>query len=145
MEVPLEDFEHLPQELGCSVESKGTRLSLLSGQPGCAMHFRIEGRFAVLEAIDVRDDPHGSFFRDVVGLVFQLYSGDLEADLTWSPRGALEERVQIRAGETSHPLLFQPVEDDLDAIERWLDEAQQAWGDYQRHKQTRESKRGDLT
>jgi hypothetical protein len=110
------------------------------------MHFRPEGGLARLEGIEVTNDPEGRFFRDVVGLVLQLYSGDLEAELTWSPSGAMEERVRIRAGETSHPLLFQPDEEPqqpalleeesvdlaLPLIEQWLADAQRAWDEYLR-------------
>jgi hypothetical protein len=102
---------------------------------------------ALLEGVEVKNDPEGRFFRDVVGLVLQLYSGDLEAELTWSPSGAMEERVEIRAGETSHPLLFQPEDEghqepaeiqepevdlSLPLIEQWLADAQKAWDEYVR-------------
>ena len=133
MEVPLEDFGHLPQELGCSVERTETTLSLVSEQPGCALHFRLEGTQAQLLAVDVGHDPQGHFFRDVLGLVLQIYSGDLEAKLTWSPSGAMEEKVQVRAGETTHPLLSQTECLELRSfhhVEQWLAEAQQAWAQY---------------
>jgi hypothetical protein len=133
MEVPLEDFGHLPQELGCSVKRTETTLSLVSEQPGCALHFRLEGGQAQLLAVDVGDDPQGHFFRDVLGLVLQIYSGDLEAKLTWSPRGAMEETVQVRAGETTHPLLSQAECLQLRSfqqVDQWLAEAQQAWAQY---------------
>ena len=146
MEIPLEDFCHLPEELGCSLHRTADTLTLASDQPGCAMHFRLEGLQARLAAVEVSNDPQGRFLRDVVGLVLQLYSGDLEAELTWSPRGAMAERVQVRAGETSHPLLFQsgeqsadetpfpPVDLTLPLVEQWLADAHQAWGEYQRLK-----------
>ncbi len=146
MEIPLEDFCHLPEELGCSLHRTADTLTLASDQPGCAMHFRLEGLQARLSAVEVSNDPQGRFLRDVVGLVLQLYSGDLEAELTWSPRGAMAERVQVRAGETSHPLLFQskeqsedetpfpPVDLTLPLVEQWLADAHQAWGEYQRLK-----------
>ena len=146
MEIPLEDFCHLPQELGCSLHRTADTLTLASDQPGCAMHFRLEGLHARLDAVEVTNDPEGRFLRDVVGLVLQLYSGDLEAELIWSPRGAMAERVQVRAGETSHPLLFQsdeqsadetplpPADLTLPLVEQWLAEAHRAWGEYQRLK-----------
>jgi hypothetical protein len=133
MEVPLEDFGHLPQELGCSLERTDDRLTLVSDQPGCAMHFRLDGPQARLLAVDVGDDPEGRFFRDVLGLVLQIYSGDLEARLTWSPRGAMEETVQVRAGETTHPLLSQTECLELRSfqqVEQWLAQAQRAWAEY---------------
>lgn len=144
LEVPLEDFAHLPQELGCSLHRSADRLTLASDQPGCAMHFRLAEGQARLDAIEVKDDPQGRFFRDVVGLVLQIYSGDLEAELIWSPKGAMEERVQVRAGETTHPLLFQADEAEallpgrdlaLPLVEQWLADARQAWGEYQRLKE----------
>lgn len=109
MEVPLEDFCHLPQQLGCSLERIGNTLTLISDQPGCAMHFEVEGLQAQLEAVEVGHDPEGRFLRDVVGLALQLYSGYLEAKLTWSPQGAMAERVLVRAGETTHPLPSLPM------------------------------------
>ncbi len=133
MEVPLEDFGHLPQELGCSVERTETTLSLVSEQPGCALHFKLQGPQAQLLAVDVGHDPEGRFFRDVLGLVLQIYSGDLEAKLTWSPHGAMEEKVQVRAGETTHPLLSQSeclALRSFQHVEQWLTEAQQAWAEY---------------
>lgn len=147
LEVPIEDFRHLPQELGCSLHRSAQMLTLASDQPGCAMHFRLDDRMARLEAVEVNNDPEGRFFRDVVGLVLQIYSGDLEAELTWSPSGAMEEWVEIREGETSHPLLFQPedrepmepaevpppeVDPALPLVEQWLSDAQRAWNEYQR-------------
>lgn len=152
LEVPVEDFAYLPQELGCSLHRGHRRLTLASDQPGCAMHFSVDerGELARLEGIEVTADPEGRFFRDVVGLVLQVYSGDLEAELTWSPRGAMDEWVEIRSGETSHPLLFQPedprsdgdpaelpsapVDLSLPLIEQWLDDATRWWGEYLRLK-----------
>lgn len=145
LEVPLEDFAHLPQELGCSLHRSAGRLTLASDQPGCALHFRLEDGQAWLEAVEVKDDPQGRFFRDVVGLVLQMYSGDLEAELSWSPKGAMEERVHVRAGETTHPLLFQadepmPVVDlAIPRLEQWLADARRAWGEYQRLKDHKSS------
>lgn len=147
LEVPLEDFSHLPRELGCSLHRTAQRLTLASDQPGCAMHFRLEGRVARLDGVEVQNDPEGRFFRDVVGLVLQIYSGDLQAELTWSPRGAMDEWVEIHEGETSHPLLFQPEDPErqepaeaegpefdlsLPLVEQWLADAERAWGEYQR-------------
>lgn len=137
MEVPLEDFRHLPRELGCSLRRTADTLTLVSDQPGCALHFKLEGLQASLAAVEVGHDPEARFFRDVVGLIVQVYSGDLEAQLTWSPRGAMEERVRVRAGETTHPLLFQgeslqahlPPE-SLQQVEQWLAQARQAWSEY---------------
>lgn len=146
MEIPLEDFCHLPQELGCSLHRTADTLTLSSDQPGCAMHFRLEGLHARLDAVEVTNDPEGRFLRDVVGLVLQLYSGDLEAELTWCPKGAMSDRVEVRGGETSHPLLFQteeqsadetplpPVDLTLPMVEQWLADAHRAWGEYQRLK-----------
>lgn len=148
MEIPLEDFGHLPEELGCSLHRTQNRLTLAGEQPGCAMHFRLEGPHAQLDSVEVSNDPQGHFFRDVLGLVLQIYSGDLEAELSWSPKGAMAEKVEIRAGETDHPLLFQlqglspdetpapPADLTLPVVEKLLADAQQAWGEYQRLKST---------
>jgi hypothetical protein len=146
MEVPVEDFGHLARELSCSLHRTADTLTLASEQPGCALHFKLEGPHARLDAVEVSNDPDGHFFRDVVGLVMQLYCGDLEAELTWSPRGAMENRVLVRAGETTHPLLYQgearspdelPVlvdENTLAKVEAWLVEAKLAWAEYHRLK-----------
>ncbi len=123
MEVPLEDFGHLPENLGCSLHRTAERLTLASEQPGCALHFRLEGEQAQLERVEVANDPDGRFFRDVVGLVMQIYSGDLDAELTWSPEGTMEERVQMRGGE----LQFEAEEPQ---VEQWLAEARSAWKAY---------------
>lgn len=152
LEVPVEDFAYLPQELGCSLHRGARSLTLASDQPGCAMVFSLDekGELARLEAVEVKGDPEGRFFRDVVGLVLQVYSGDLEAELTWSPSGAMDEWVEIRSGETSHPLLFQPeasrgpdpaelpppsLDLSLPLIEQWLDDAERWWAEYLRLKE----------
>lgn len=143
----------MPQELGCSLHRSATFLTLASDQPGCALHFKvIDGGLARLEKVEVTKDTEGRFFRDVVGLMLQVYSGDLEAELTWSPKGAMEDWVEIRSGETTHPLLYQPessweaepqelppeppfnAELSLPLIEQWLDEAAAAWEEYLRLK-----------
>lgn len=149
LEIPVEDFTLLPQELECTVQRSEVDIVLMGAQPGCAMHFRVNGSWAELERIDIHDDSQGLFFRDVVGLVFQLYSGDLDAELLWFPRGAMDEHVKIRAGETKHPLLFQstdareapadevvltPVDFSLPLVEQWLNDAHLAWEEYQRLK-----------
>ena len=126
MEVPLEDFSHLPEDLGCSLHRTAERLTLASEQPGCAMHFRLEGQQARLEGVEVSNDPQGHFLRDVVGLVLQIYSGDLDAELTWSPTGTMEDRVRVRGGE----LLSVAEEPPPQQLERWLTEARGAWKEY---------------
>lgn len=154
LEVPVDDFEHLPRELGCSLHRHGEVMTLGDDQPGCELHFHVEEQSAWLETIELRDDPQGRFFRDVVGLLFQLYSGDLEATLTWDGPDAPPAEVQVVAGETDHPLLFQQLAlaaepPDLDLslplIEQWLVDAQMAWGEYQRLKQSREKQSQSLT
>lgn len=66
----------------------------------------------------------------------------------------MEERVRICAGETSHPLFFQaddppsrqpaevpepPADPSLPLVERWLSDAQRAWEEYQRLKNSGKS------
>lgn len=145
MEIPLEDFCHLPEQLGCSLHRTAQRLTLAAEQPGCALHFRLDGLQAVLESVEISNDVEGRFFRDVVGLMLQLYSGDLEAELSWSPRGVIPDWVEVRGGESTHPLLVHietPSPDELSSemtspqVERWLGEARSAWADYQRLKST---------
>ena len=138
LEVPLEDFEHLPEELGCSLHRTERELTMESDVPGSAMHFKLEGAQASLVRLVVTNDPQGRFFRDVVCLLLQIYSGDLEAELSWSSPGAKREQVRVRGGETTHPLLVPaehappPSDDSLARAEVWVVEAQQAWGEYQR-------------
>jgi hypothetical protein len=146
MEIPVEDFGHLPQELGCSLQRTEKTLTLVhSEQPGCVLHFKVEGLQAQLASVDIGHDPEGRFFRDVLGLILQLYSGDLEAKLTFSPQGAMDERVQVRAGESTHPLLFQgealPREISFEHVEQWLAEAQQAWSEYRSLKSQKPSQK----
>ena len=143
LEVPVEDFDHLPQELGCSLHRSGFGLSMESEVPGCAMHFRVEGEQARLHRLEIANDPQGQFFRDVVCLMLQLYSGDLEAELSWSPPSPTREVVEVRGGETSHPLAALPelgplpqLELLLPRVEQWLAEAARAWAEYQRLKAT---------
>ena len=143
MEIPLDHFEHLPRQLGCSLMRTAGHLTLASDQPGCAMHFRLDGGQARLERVEVTDDPQGHFLRDVVGLALQLYSGDLEAELTWSPCGSMETQVEVHAGETVHPLLFQPMpvlDLTVSLVEQWLADARRAWGEYQRLKDAGKSR-----
>lgn len=156
LEVPVEDFEHLPRELGCSLHRHGEHLTLACEQPGCEVHFEVEGEFAYLCSIDLKDDPQGRFFRDVVGLLLQLYGGDLEAQMRWSPPGPDDGPIEVRNGETSHPVLFESPEEPPDAtpppvdvsmpmVEQWLADAEAAWAEYQRHKQSREKQSQSLT
>ncbi|MFZ5443643.1 MAG: hypothetical protein ACOZQL_26790 [Myxococcota bacterium] len=155
LEVPVEDFEHLPRELGCSLHRHGDVLTLGDDQPGCELHFRVEGPSAWLERISLQDDPFGRFFRDVVGLLLQLYSGDLEATIEWDGDEPPPREVVVLAGETSHPLLFQHLAEpapplvDVDLalplIEQWLHDAQAAWDEYQRLKASREKQSQSLT
>jgi len=153
LEVPLEDFEHLPRELGCSLHRRGELLTLGCETPGNEMHFEVDGESAFLTRIDIKQDVHGRFFRDVVGLMLQIYAGDLDAELVWSTKSPHDTHVEIRHGETSHPLLFQEpqeaplpaVDVSLPLIEQWLADAEAAWGEYQRLKQDREKQSQSLT
>ncbi len=156
LEVPIADFEHLPRELGCSLHRQGPHLALACEQPGCELHFEIEGDFAHLSRVDVKDDPHGRFLRDVVGLVMQIYSGDLDADLSWAEPSPHDLHLEFRNGETSHPLLFQSTQEpqennglaidvSLPLIAQLLDDAQAAWTEYLRLKQSREKQTQSLT
>jgi hypothetical protein len=157
LEVPLEDFDHLPRELGCSLHRRAEVLTLAADQPGCEMHFEVDGDAAFLSRIDLKDDAHGTFFRDVVGLMLQLYSGDLDAEMTWAPKSLHDSHIEVRQGETSHPLLFEALEAQPEAgapaaidtslplIEQWLADAREAWGEYQRLKQSREKQSQSLT
>ncbi len=141
LEVPVDDFEHLPQELGCSLHRTATVLTMESELSGSTMRFRVEGEQARLERLEISNDPQGLFFRDVVCLLLQIYSGDLEAELSWSPPAATREVVEVRGGETSHPLVDLPelgplpqLELVLPKEEQWLAEAARAWREYQRLK-----------
>ena len=135
LEVPLEDFGHLPEELGCSLHRSEGQLTLQAESPGCAMHFRLEGQQARLDRLEISNDHEGQFFQDVVCLMLQLYSGDLEAELNWSSSGTSPQRVEVRGGETSHPWATLPLPQlDLphSQVDRWLDDARRAWAEYQR-------------
>jgi hypothetical protein len=77
LEIPLEDFDHLPQELGCSLHRSGDELTLCPDRPGCEVRFvRHDDGLASLSGVKIEGDRDGWFLREVVGLLFQVYSGD---------------------------------------------------------------------
>ncbi|MFT3706725.1 MAG: hypothetical protein QM817_03570 [Archangium sp.] len=136
LEIPLSDFDHLPQELGCSVHRRGLEITLAPDRPGCEATFAVHDNVAVLQTVKIESDPGGWFLRDVVGLLFQVYSGDLVAQVTWSGGGQEETRLVFRDGETTHPFLLEVVTEEFawDALQTALDEAEAAWAEYQRLK-----------
>lgn len=147
LEVPCEDFEVLPRELGCSLHRHGgARLTLATEAAGCALDFELEQGIARLSAIAIEQDPDADFTRDVLGLLMQLYSGDLEATLHWERQGVYGSHLVITGGETSHPLLVatEPQEtalpDDfsMDRVDRFVEEGRAAWGEWVRLRGSRE-------
>ena len=147
LEIPFEDFEALPRELGCCLHRHGdSRLTLATEAAGCALDFEVEGPRARLVKIAIEQDPDAEFTRDVLGLLMQLYSGDLEVALRWDRAGAYASHLSIVGGETSHPLLVVqepqeapfPEDFSMDLVDRCIDEGRAAWGEYVRHKQGRE-------
>jgi hypothetical protein len=141
LEVPLSDFDHLPQELGCSLHRRGSLITLAPDRPGCEVTFSVDGNSAFLKSVKIEQDAGGWFLRDVLGLLFQVYSGDLVAQLTWSGGGQEETRLVFRDGETSHPFLVQPLAEEFawDALQTALDDAAEAWAEYQRLKRRAQS------
>lgn len=146
--VPLEDFEHLPAELGCSLHRKRDALVLAGDQPGCWLEFVVEAGAAVLHELCVEDDEGGQFAIDVVGLLFQVYGGDLSADLRWQPELPHLGELEILEGDTASEVLTDaaaasleplpasepqdPLDDAaLERLERFLAEAEAAWAEYQ--------------
>lgn len=139
LELPLEDFDELPRQLGCSLHRRRGGLVLSGQRGGCALTFDIDAVRATLSHIAIADDVEGRFTRDVLVPLFIAYGGDLEALLEWSP-GRQDPPLIIKAGETQHPLLDQqpelPTALDLRApmLEQWLHDAKVAWNEYQRLK-----------
>lgn len=127
LEIPLEDFEELPRELGCSLHRHGAELTLATTEDNTLV-FDVRDGVAELNLVRVTADPHGNFCRDVLGLLAQVYGGDLEAELHWQPERPNESRLSIVNGDTEHPLLFQApvaeasVEDALADATRWWNE-----------------------
>jgi hypothetical protein len=48
---------------------------------------------ATLKQVRISHDPHGHFCRDVLGLLAQVYGGDVDAELEWAPSGAAESHL----------------------------------------------------
>jgi hypothetical protein len=145
LEVPLQDFDLLPAQLGCSVLRGRGRLVLAPERPGCSLTFDLEGDRALLAQVALRDDEDGRFMREVVGALFVAYQGDLEATLGWT-EGVTQPPLSIRGGETSHPLLGGPLDAADPAVsgpisvallEQWLADARQEWSAYQQSKAQR--------
>lgn len=132
LEIPVEDFEELPRELGCSLHRRARELTL-AGTHDNALEFEVGGDVATLKSVRISHDPHGHFCRDVLGLLAQVYGGDVDAELEWNPSGAAESHLSIVGGDTSHPLLFQAPE-TVEQVEQWLADAKRWWAEYQRLK-----------
>lgn len=157
LEVPIEDFEVLPRELGCSLLRHGDeRLTLATEQIGCSLHFVIAGDVACLTRVEIDQDPKATFFTDVLALLVQLYGGDLEAELKWDRPGVYDAHLSVKAGETNHPLLFQgegeelleasqPDDFSMSLVERAIEESRAAWGEYVRLRLTKEKQSQSLT
>ena len=142
LEIPLQDFDLLPSQLGCSLLRGTSRLVLAPERPGCALTFDLEADRALLSGISLRDDEDGRFMREVVGALFVAYQGDLDARLNWTD-GVTQPRLTVLGGETDHPLLTgsldasEPVgagSISLALLEQWLADARQEWDQYQQSK-----------
>lgn len=134
LEIPVEDFEDLPRELGCSLHRRARELTL-AGTHDNALEFEVGDEVATLKQVHISHDPHGHFCRDVLGLLALVYGGDVEAELEWAPRGAAQSHLSIVGGDTSHPLLFQPpTASNHEQLEQWLNDAKHWWDEYQRLK-----------
>lgn len=141
LEIPLEDFDHLPQELGCSLHRHSDQITVSPDRPGCEMTFTTDEHVATLSGVKIEGDRGGWFLREVVSLLFQVYSGDLIAKVTWSSGGNEETRLEFHGGETSHPFLAAAVSEEIrhDALHAALDEAAAHWAEYQRLKRLGQS------
>jgi hypothetical protein len=146
LEIPLQDFDLLPGQLGCSLLRGRGRLVLASDRPGCHLTFEVEGDRTLLAHLSLHDDPDGRFMREVVGALFVAYQGDLEATLAWTD-GVSQPPLSIRCGETAHPLLSGPLDPvepgtpssiSVALLEQWLADARQEWGLYQQSKALRQ-------
>lgn len=146
LDIPVSDFEHLPEHLGCSLQRTANTLVLAASQAGCSMSFTIVDDQATLTDLEIGTDLAERFTRDVVAALFVMYGGSLDASLRYSPEKDTPPLI-IDQGQTSHPLLDEAelVEVDdgeiersasLAMIEQWLSDAHAAWAEYQRLKQT---------
>lgn len=140
LDVPVKAFEHLPRELGCSLQRSGTELRLASEQPGCELRFSIAQDTARLAQVIVGDDVQGRFTRKVLGVLLARFQGSLEALLHWEPQTTEDSQLLVMAGESSHPLLAKPPmlrPAEADVVEQLLEEGRSAWAEYLRLKSER--------
>lgn len=144
LDIPVSDFEHLPEHLGCSLQRTANQLVLAASQAGCSMSFTIVDDHATLTDLEIGTDLAERFTRDVVAALFVMYGGSLDASLRYSPEKDTPPLI-IEQGNTSHPLLDEGETFDgqeiersasLAMIEQWLSDAHAAWAEYQRLKQT---------
>ncbi len=140
--VPVKDFEHLPRELGCSLQRSGADLRLATEQAGCELRFRVSGETAHLAVVLIESDIHGRFTRQVLGGLLARYQGDFDGLVTWDPPNAEPSRMVVRDGQSGHPLLARPPPLPTDAtelspLEKLLDEARLHWAEYLRLKAER--------
>lgn len=140
--IPLQDFDLLPAQLGCSLLRGRGQLVLAPDRPGCRLTFDLEAERALLSGLELADDEDGRFMREVVGALFVAYQGDLEAELHWTD-GVSQPPLMVLGGETAHPLLtgsLDPVDPvgpgsiSLALLEQWLADARQDWDLYQQRK-----------
>jgi hypothetical protein len=142
LQIPVQDFDLLPVQLGCSLLRSRGRLELFAEAPGCSLTFEVDGERALLSHLHLHEDLAGRFMRDVPGALFLAYQGDLEATLEWTA-GLEQPPLSIVAGETNHPLLSGPPEPaeppglmpvSTALIEQWLADAHHAWSAYQQQR-----------
>lgn len=145
LEIPLEDFARLPQQLGCSLHTSAGELVLADEQP-CELRFVVEDGRALLTAIDVRGDVQARFVRQVLGPLLIEYRGDLDAELEWSPPRSEASCLLVLGGTSTHPLWegvrAAPRPRATDArVEELLAEGRSAWAEYQRRRRRDEAGR----
>lgn len=139
LEFPSADAEKLAPLLECTLE-RGRREFTLVGPSGCALVFDEVGPLALLREVRIADDENGLFTVQVLGRLLASYDGELDATVVTTPADVYPSQLTVRSGESGHPLFatvmpslaptLSPAE--LARVEALLEEAREAWQQWQR-------------
>ncbi len=143
LELPGDQIAQLARQLGCILTESAREVVLLGPSAGCSLHFDRVDTLLLLRELTVIDDEDGLFAVHVLGRLLSIFEGELEATVVTTPAELYPAHLSVKGGESSHPLFatvmpsltpaMSPAE--LERVERWLTEAREAWGTWQRSKQ----------